>query len=141
MKTAILLGLAIVAMVALGVFQMFRGRAEKLEHVFAEKPRFAQQAEPFEAQTDFERRRMPDVYYHVVLRDVPLGWRLDLHCDWVDPTGAIARRNTYQTRIVYRSTWATHCHQRFTEASASGSWHVRLTMNGRVLSDAPFALK
>jgi hypothetical protein len=140
-KTAVLLGGAVILLLAMGAYQLFRERGEKLDHLSAANPRFATGAEPIEAMTEFERRSGPDVYYHVTLREVPLGGRLTLNCEWIDPAGHIARRNRYRTRFVYKATWPTHCHQRFSDQSVAGSWHVRLTMNGRVLSDSSFALR
>lgn len=141
MKTLVLLSGAVVLLLALGIYELFRDHAGKLEQLSAANPRFALGAEPIEAMTEFERRTGPDVYYHVTLQKVPLGGRLNLNCDWIDPAGQIARRNRYNTRFVYKTTWPTHCHQRFSDGSVPGSWHVRMTLNGRVLSDSSFALK
>ena len=141
MKTAVLLGVAIVLVAALGVLSLVRERGEKLAHLSAARPRLALGESGLEALSEFERGAAPDIYYHVVLQDVPLGGRLDLSCDWVDPAGRVARRNRYHTRFVYKATWPTHCHQKFTEVSSSGPWHVRLTMNDRVLSDSAFTLR
>jgi hypothetical protein len=140
-KTAVLLGVAIVLVATLGVFSLLRERGAKLAHLSAASPRLALGAGGLEALAAFERGAAPDIYYHVVLQEVPLGRRLDLSCEWVDPAGQVARRNRYRTRFVYKATWPTHCHQQFTGASASGPWHVRLTMNDRVLSDSVFTLR
>ena len=141
MRTLVGLGAAVVLLLAIGAYGLFRDRAVKMDHLSAANPRFALGAVPIEATTEFERHTGPDVYYHVTLQEVPFGGRLQLNCDWIDPAGHIARRNRYHTRFVYKATWPTHCHQRFNDVSTPGSWHVRMTMNGRVLSDSAFALK
>jgi hypothetical protein len=98
----------------------------------------AESAEPI---TAVERAQSPEVYYHVVLRGVPLGWGLELSCDWLDPAGAIARHSVYETRFIHKSTWPTHCRQEFSSAAAAGQWEVRLMSGTRVLSTSSFILK
>jgi hypothetical protein len=94
-----------------------------------------------EAVSEVPRDQSPEVFYHVVLRDVPRGWPLELACEWQDPRGTVARRNQYKTRFIHKGTWPTHCRQRFGPTSVPGEWQVRLLMDQRVLSSSSFVLK
>jgi hypothetical protein len=94
-----------------------------------------------EALTEVDRAASPDIYYHVVLGHTPLGWPLQLRCEWQDPTGRTAFYNQYRTRIVYASMWPTHCRQHFQPSTPPGEWHVRLLLENRVLSSSAFVVK
>jgi hypothetical protein len=122
-------------------FQIFGGRAEKLAQMSASDGRIALAAAGDALEADLDRRERPEIYYHVVLHDVPLAGRLELSCEWVDPGGRVARRNRYRTRMIYKSTWPTHCRQQFGPGVPEGAWHVRLLSGERVLSSSPFVLR
>jgi hypothetical protein len=138
-KIVILGGVALFLLIA--GFQIFGGRAEKLARMSASDGRIALTGAGDALEADLYRRERPEIYYHVVLHDVPLAGRLELSCEWVDPSGRVARRNRYRTRMIYKRTWPTHCRQQFGPAVAEGAWHVRLLSGERVLSSSPFVLR
>jgi hypothetical protein len=122
-------------------FQIFGGRDEQLARMSASAGRIALTGAGDALEVDLDRRGRPEIYYHAVLHDPPLAGRLALSCEWVDPAGRVARRNSYRTRMIYKRRWPTHCRQRFGPAMAQGVWHVRLLSGGRVLSSSPFVLR
>lgn len=130
-----------VLVVALGAYEVFGGRTEKLARMTAVDAHLAVGSTAGAPVTNIDREAEPELYYNVVLEGVPLGWPLALSCEWVDPGGVVARRNRYRTRIVYKTSWPTHCRQPLSADLSPGSWEVRLLMDGRVLSTAPFVLK
>jgi hypothetical protein len=122
-------------------FQIFGGREEKLAQMSASDGRIALTGAGDALEADLDRRERPEIYYHVVLHDVPLAGRLELSCEWVDPGGRMARRNRYRTRMIYKRTWPTYCRQQFGPGVPEGSWRVRLLSGERVLSSSPFVLR
>lgn len=135
----ILVGGALLLLI--GGFQIFGGREEKLAGMSASDGRIALTGAGDALEADLDRRESPELYYRVVLHDVPLVGRLELSCEWVDPGGRVARRNSYRTRMIYKRTWPTYCRQQFGPAAAEGAWHVRLLSGQRVLSSTPFVLR
>ena len=126
-----------------GGFQIFGGREKQRALMSASDGRIALAGagDTPAAEIDIDRRERPEIYYHVVLHDVPLASWLELGCEWVDPRGRVARHNSYRTRMTYKHTWPTYCRQRFSPAEPEGSWHVRLLAGSRVLSSSPFVLR
>jgi hypothetical protein len=122
-------------------FQIFGGREEKLAQMSASDGRIALEGAGTTVVGELDRRERPEIYYHVVLHDAPLAGRLELSCEWVDPSGRVARHNRYRTRMIYKPMWPTYCRQRFGPAVPQGSWHVRLLAGQRVLSSSPFVLR
>ena len=122
-------------------FYVFGGREGQLAKMTVLDAHLALGAEAGEPVTEVEKDRATEVYYHVVLSGVPLGWSLQLVCEWVEPNGLVARRNVYETRFIRRSVWPTHCRQAFGSSSTSGEWHVRLLSGQRVLSTSSFVLR
>jgi hypothetical protein len=39
----------------------------------------------------------PEIVYRVTLKDAPVGQKLDLKCNWINPNGEIVHQNRYQT--------------------------------------------
>ncbi len=91
--------------------------------------------------TTFFRQTSPEVYFRVTLKDAPIGTRLALDCDWLDPTGQIVHQNHYQTRTIDRSIWPTHARWRFGAASPTGTWTVRMSVEGRTLRTSSFRIE
>jgi hypothetical protein len=120
---------------------VFGNRGTRLARMSTLAARVALGEKSPEAVTEIERAASPEIYYHVVLGGVPLGWTLHLRCEWQDPDGRIALCNQYATRFVYKSMWPTHCRQRFHPTSLAGEWRVRLLLDSRVLSSSTFVLK
>ena len=136
----VILGGGAILLLIAGV-QLFGGREERLAQMSASDGRIALAGVGDALEADLDRRERPEIYYRVVLHDVPLGGWLELRCEWVDPGGRVARRNSYRTRLIYKRTWPTHCRQQFGPAVAEGVWHVRLLSGQRVLSSSTFVLR
>ncbi len=91
--------------------------------------------------TEVDRQSSPKVFYRVTLSEVPVGEKLSLSCDWTDPSGRVAHQNRYQTREIDRSVWPTYCYYQFGPNSAAGTWQVRMSLDGRILSTSYFVVK
>jgi hypothetical protein len=81
-----------------------------------------------------------EMYFHARLDGVPLGERVEIECEWLDPQGVTRRHNQYQTRVVDVVPWTTHCRCSLGDAPA-GRWRVRMTLEGRELSAAAFRVE
>jgi hypothetical protein len=139
-RTLTVLGVVIVAIGGVAIV-VFANRESRLTRMSQLASRVALDEQTPEAVNEIDRTGSPEIYYHVVLGDVPLGWTLQLRCEWQDPSGHTAFYNQYATRIVYKSMWPTHCRQRFRPTAPAGEWHVRMLIGGRVLSSSAFVLK
>ena len=90
---------------------------------------------------EINRQDSPEVYYRVSIQNAPLGRKLSLQCDWLDPTGQIAHQNRYQTREIDKSVWPTHCSYRFPTEAKVGQWEVRLLIGKKLISSETFIVK
>lgn len=91
--------------------------------------------------TLIERQQSPEIYYRVTLQDVPIGKKLSLKCNWMDPSGKIAHENSYQTRTIDKRNWNTHCRYQFGTASVPGTWKVQMILGDKILSSNDFTVK
>ena len=87
------------------------------------------------------RQTNPEVFYRVTLKDAPLGKKLALSCNWIDPSGQIVKQNTYQTREINTSVWDTQCRYTINPAATVGNWKVQMLLEGRQISDETFEVK
>ena len=87
------------------------------------------------------RQTNPDVFYRVTLKDAPLGKKLALSCNWIDPSGQIVKQNNYQTREIKTSVWDTQCRYTINPAATVGNWKVQMFLEGRQISDETFEVK
>ncbi|MUH00808.1 DUF3859 domain-containing protein [Scytonema sp. UIC 10036] len=90
---------------------------------------------------NISRQNNSEVFYRVTLKDAPLGEKLNLSCNWVDPSGQIVKENRYQTREIDKAIWDTHCRHIISSASSPGQWKVRMFLQGRQLSETNFEVK
>lgn len=91
--------------------------------------------------TTIDRRTNPQIYYRVTLNNAPIGQKLSLSCNWIDPNGQIAHQNRYQTRSIDRTVWQTYCFYPLNPAAIAGPWKVQMLLEGRTLSTASFTVK
>ncbi|MEH2240453.1 DUF3859 domain-containing protein [Nostoc sp.] len=87
------------------------------------------------------RQTNPEVFYGVTLKDAPLGKKLALSCNWIDPSGQIVKQNNYQTREISTSVWDTQCRYTINPAATVGNWKVQMFLEGRQISDETFEVK
>ncbi|MBE9106194.1 DUF3859 domain-containing protein [Nostoc cf. edaphicum LEGE 07299] len=87
------------------------------------------------------RQTNPEVLYRVTLKDAPLGKKLALSCNWIDPSGQIVKQNNYQTREINTSVWDTQCRYIINPTATVGKWKVQMFLEGRQISDATFEVK
>ncbi|MDZ8237512.1 MAG: DUF3859 domain-containing protein [Nostoc sp. ChiQUE01a] len=84
------------------------------------------------------RQANAEVFYRVILKDAPLGKKLALSCNWIDPNGQIVKQNSYQTREINTSVWNTQCRHTINSAATVGKWQVQMFLEGRQISDETF---
>ena len=90
---------------------------------------------------EVNRQASPLIYYRVTLKDAPIGKKLSLSCDWIDPTGKVVHQNRWETQTINKAVWATHCRYQFSPAAAPGNWKVQMSLGERTLSTTSFTVK
>ncbi len=88
-----------------------------------------------------DRQTNPTAYYRVTLTNAPLGEKLSLTCNWIDPSGQIAHQSQYQTRQVDRNPWPTYCYYEFNSTAKTGSWQVEMRLGDHIISKNTFTVK
>lgn len=88
-----------------------------------------------------ERQSNPEVFYRVTLKDTPIGQRLNLACDWINPSGQVVKENRYQTKDITTVVWDTGCKYIINSGATPGNWKVKMSLDGRFLSDENFEVK
>ena len=82
-----------------------------------------------------------DVVYHVTLREVPLGEKLDMSCDWIDPTGKVFHQSRWETRDTNKAVWETRCRCQLDAAAPKGNWKVEMKLGDRTISATDFKVE
>jgi heat shock protein HtpX len=85
-----------------------------------------------ETLTVIDPQETPQIFYSVKLDGAPLGQRLALTCDWVNPSHQVVRHNRYQTRRIDHAVWNTWCRYQFPADAAAGTWEVRMSLDDRL---------
>ncbi|MEC4817671.1 MAG: DUF3859 domain-containing protein [Scytonema sp. PMC 1069.18] len=132
---------AIVIVVIAGTFFSIQQRNSVLAQVSAQRNRITLTRDDGGDLKNISRQNNSEVFYRVMLKDAPVGQKLDLSCNWIDPSGQIVKENRYQTREIDKAIWDTHCRYRIGSASTPGQWKVRIFLQGRQLSETEFEVK
>lgn len=85
--------------------------------------------------------RNGEVFYRVTLKDAPIGKKLSLSCNWIDPSGQIVKQNSYETKDVTTSIWNTRCKYTINSTAPVGNWQVEMLLDGRKISEENFVVK
>ena len=91
--------------------------------------------------TSVDRRSNAEVWYRVTLSEAPLGSKLTLHCDWIDPEGRIVHENHYETRVIDKKLWPTYARCRIGPEAPLGTWTARLSIEDRVLASSSLEVR
>ena len=54
---------------------------------------------------NISRQANSELVYRVTLKNAPIGKKLNLSCNWIDPNGQVVKQNQYQTREIKTSVW------------------------------------
>ncbi|MFM2060371.1 MAG: hypothetical protein RLZZ507_41 [Cyanobacteriota bacterium] len=87
------------------------------------------------------RQSNAEVFYRVTLKDAPIGKKLSLSCNWIDPSGQVVKQNNYQTREVTTSIWDTFCRYPINPTAPVGNWKVEMLLDGRKISEEIFVVQ
>jgi len=90
---------------------------------------------------NISRSANSELFYRVTLKDAPIGKKLNLSCNWIDPSGQIVKQNNYQTREVKTSIWDTFCRYSINSTAPVGNWKVEMFLEGRKISEEPFVVQ
>jgi hypothetical protein len=90
---------------------------------------------------NISRQSNSELFYRVTLKDAPIGKKLSLSCNWIDPRGQVVKQNNYQTREVKTSVWETHCRYLINSTATVGNWQVEMFMEGRKISEETFVVQ
>jgi hypothetical protein len=120
------------------IIRHFHRPEQQAPGVTASAGRLTAEKDDGKSLTVIDRRTGPEVWYRVTLENAPVGQRLKLVCDWIAPGGKVVHRNRYQTRAIDRATWPTHARYRFAPTAPTGTWTVRLSLDGRFLHELTF---
>jgi hypothetical protein len=134
-------GAAAIILVAIGgTLWMMQQHQQKLNRIVAQQARLTL------TQDDGSDRRVisrqaADLYYRVTLKDAPVGEKLELTCDWIDPSNQVVQQKRYATQKITTPIWPTHCRYPLGTAAPTGTWKVRMSVGDRPISDATFDVK
>jgi hypothetical protein len=118
----------------------FRRRDRALDGIAASSSRLTPAADNG-GSLESVARSGDEVFYRVVLSNVPPGEELEMGCRWIDPQGRVFRQNRWQTRATDKAVWATACRCQFGAAAQPGTWKVEMALGERVLSTSTFRVE
>ncbi len=125
-------------------FLWFQTQQQALNNIYANSD---QSKLTLETNSGIERVNLIDskqnreVFYRVILQDAPIGKKLSLGCDWINPNGEISHQNSYQTQQINKEVLQTYCRYQFNPSSPVGKWQVEMYLGDRSLSKTEFIVK
>ena len=131
---------AMVVIIGSGVF-FFKQKDATFDRISAQQDRITTAQDNGDNLKVIERQRNSEVFYRVTLKDAPIGQRLNLACDWINPSGQVVKENRYQTQDITTSIWDTQCKYIINSGATPGNWKVQMSLDKRLLSDENFEVK
>jgi hypothetical protein len=135
----------VIAIGAIGIAYFGIQHQQKLDQVGMQSGRIGLSAADQRAdQSDqrvIARQGNPEIAYRAKLKDAPIGEKLQLTCDWLDPNQQLMRQNHYETLNVTQSDWDTHCRYQLPPNAPPGNWTVQMKLGDRTLGSAKFEVK
>lgn len=131
---------AIVITIALLVW-LGQQQQQTLSRLSAQEDRITFASDQGGTLTTITRQTNPELFYRVTLTEAPVGQKLTLSCQWVDPSGKIVHQNNYQTREVSTPVWNTFCRYTLGASAPTGNWKVQMFSGDRLLSDTTFSVQ
>ena len=133
-------GLAAAAAIAITGFYIQQNR-QAIDRVSIQQNRITSVQDDGGNLTVISRQNNPEIFYRTTLKDAPIGKKLSLSCDWIDPSGQVVKQNRYQTREIDKPIWNTQCRYQIGTAAATGNWQVKMFVESRVIGSTSFEVK
>lgn len=135
------LGVAAAVIIAIGLTVFFhQQKSYLLANVSAQQDKITLKSND-ENIKNISRQANSELVYRVTLKDAPIGKKLHLSCDWIDPNGQVVKQNNYQTSEIKTSVWDTFCRYAINSSTAAGNWQVQMFLEGRKISQATFVVQ
>jgi len=131
---------AIVVILGGGIF-LFRNKNATFTRVSVQQDRITKAQDNGDNLKVIDRQSNAEVFYRITLKDAPIGQRLNLACDWINPNGQVVKNNRYQTQEITTSISETHCKYLINSGATPGNWKVQISLDERVLSHENFQVK
>jgi hypothetical protein len=133
--------LAVVVGAIAATFFMQQQQQQALEGITFSQSRIGFRRNDSVSLEEIDRQKNPEVFYNVILEDAPIGEKIELGCNWVNPSREIAHRNIWKTKTINTKLWNTHCRYKFNENVPPGNWMVQMTLNDEVKTSNKFTVK
>ncbi len=135
------LGVAAAVIIAIGLTVFFhQQKSYLLANVSAQQDKITLKSNN-ENIKNISRQANSELVYRVTLKDAPIGQKLNLSCDWIDPNGQVVKQNNYQTSEIKTSVWDTFCRYAINPTTPVGNWQVQMFLEGRKISQATFVVQ
>lgn len=134
-------GVAIVLVGAIATTTIFnQNRQREFANISGSQSRITL-ASDGSAIATISRQTNPEIYYRVTLQKAPIGEKLSLKCNWIEPSGRVVHQNSYDTKPITKEIWDTQCRYRLDSTAPTGSWETRMLLGDRVLETTTFVVK
>jgi hypothetical protein len=135
------LGVAAAVIMSIGLTVFFhQQKSSLLANVSAQQDKITLKSNN-EILENISRQANSELVYRVTLKDAPIGKKLNLSCNWIDPNGQVVKQNQYQTREIKTSVWDTFCRYSINPTIPVGNWQVQMLLEGRKISEETFVVQ
>jgi hypothetical protein len=131
----------VIAIGAIGMAYFWIQHQQQLDQVVIQSSRIVLSASDQGDQRVISRQGNPEIVYRALLKAAPIGKKLQLTCDWLDPNQQLVRQNHYETLNITTPDWDTHCRYQLNSNSSLGNWTVQIKLGDRILGAAKFEVK
>jgi hypothetical protein len=135
------LGVAAAVIMSIGLTVFFhQQKSSLLANVSAQQDKITLKSNN-EILENISRQANSELVYRVTLKNAPIGKKLNLSCNWIDPNGQVVKQNQYQTREIKTSVWDTFCRYSINPTIPVGNWQVQMLLEGRKISEETFVVQ
>ncbi|MGL5034249.1 MAG: DUF3859 domain-containing protein [Microcystaceae cyanobacterium] len=131
----------LIALSVIGFLVFTQNQQQMTARVTAQRDRVTLNQDNGGNLSTISRQNNDEIFYRITLADAPVGQRLSLSCNWIDPSGQIVHQNRYQTKEITTPIWNTFCRHQLGSEMPVGIWKVEAFLGDRRLSDASFEVK
>jgi hypothetical protein len=131
----------LIALSVIGFLVFTQNQQQMTARVMAQRDRVTLNQDNGGNLSTIRRQNGGEIFYRITLSDAPVGQRLSLSCNWIDPSGQIVHQNRYQTKEITTPIWNTFCRHTLGSEMPMGTWKVEAFLGYRRLSDATFEVQ